>query len=140
MKVERVDKTKSYFNYSDIKPFTEYSAQVFAQMNINGTNITVPVTAPTIASSSEAGNQSRFIIHFIFSLGTFYDIPIWTNYAKFLSFFSAIETVPTAPLNLTANASFTVIVLSWNIPNPANGFVYQYNVSEFQLCMYYVHV
>ena len=58
-----VDKSESSYSYDQIEPFTRYSAQVFAQLLINGMSSLAAVTAPITADSNETGNENEPVSH-----------------------------------------------------------------------------
>ena len=55
---ETVDKSESSYSYDQIEPFTQYSAQVFAQLLINGISSLAAVTTPITTNSNETGNEN----------------------------------------------------------------------------------
>ena len=60
--IERtVDKSESSYSFDQIEPFTQYEAQVFAQLLINGISSLAAVTAPITADSNETGFCTVFL-------------------------------------------------------------------------------
>ena len=56
-----VDKDQSSFQY-EAEPFTEYTSQVLAELNVNGAVSTLPITAPATVESGESGNDNETIV------------------------------------------------------------------------------